>query len=59
MPASMSPSPPIIIVGHLQGLQIKSSVKTCDCEAAYVKRVKAVKVVVVAPHLQRPRRPLT
>jgi hypothetical protein len=24
----------------LQGLQIKSSVKTCDCQDAYVKRVK-------------------
>ena len=36
----------------LQSFQIKPSVKSCDCQAAYVKYVRFVISVVVAPDLQ-------
>jgi len=39
------------VLKGLQGLQIKPSVKTCDCEAAYVRHAKIVIVVVVVPNL--------
>ena len=36
---------------RFQGLQVKPSVITCDCQAAYVKRLKTGIFVVVAPDL--------